>query len=146
MSDAHLSDHEWKLKMAAEGKAIYIPGKTTEQVKAEMAQKERARNEQCKCLVEMPFGTWQNLPDALSEAVYALRSAQAAFDHLHEAISDSAASDPGIIALIELSSRGLRHVSEHEGGLLDEAAFAIRNTVSELIEGKVSGMGKERKS
>ncbi len=146
MSDAHLSDHEWKLKMASEGKAIYIPGKTTEQVKAEMAQKEKARNEKCECLVEMPFGTWQNLPDALSEAVYALRSAQAAFGHLQEALSDSAESDPGILALIELSSRGLRHVCEHEGGVLDEAAFAIRDTVSTLTEGRISSKGKERKS
>lgn len=146
MADEHLSDHEWKLKMAAEGKAIYIPGKTTEQVKAEMAQKERAQNEQCKCLVEMPFGTWKNLPDALSEAVYALRNAQDAFDHVHQALSDSAASDPGLMGLIELSSRGLRHVAENEGELLDDVEFVIREAVSRLAEHKANTKSKERKS
>lgn len=35
-SDAFLSDHEWKLKMAAEGNAVYILGKTAEEIKAEI--------------------------------------------------------------------------------------------------------------
>ncbi|MDF3605458.1 hypothetical protein PE067_04395 [Paracoccus sp. DMF-8] len=39
MTDEHLTDHEWKLKMASEGRAFYIPGKTTAQMKAEQAER-----------------------------------------------------------------------------------------------------------
>lgn len=31
MSDANLTNHEWRPKMAAEGKAIYMTGKTAEE-------------------------------------------------------------------------------------------------------------------
>ncbi len=37
--DSHLSDHEWKLKMAAQGKAVYVPGKTVDEAKAAAAQR-----------------------------------------------------------------------------------------------------------
>ena len=36
--DEMLSDHEWKTKMAVEGKAIYVPGKTVAEVVRETAK------------------------------------------------------------------------------------------------------------
>ncbi|MFV0291995.1 MAG: hypothetical protein ACK5II_01710 [Paracoccus sp. (in: a-proteobacteria)] len=94
----------------------------------------------------LPEAAWNALPDAVSELVYAVRSARNALDHLHQALSDSAASDPGLIGLIELSSRGLRHVAENEGELLDDVEFVIREAVSRLAEHKVNTKSKERKS
>lgn len=96
--------------------------------------------------IALPAAAWRSLPDALSEALHAVRIAQAAFDHLQQAMSDSATSDPGIIGLIELSSRGLQHVSETEGALLDDVEMILRAAVSRMMENEVSGRGKERKS
>ena len=38
-ADKLLTDHEWRLKMAAEGKAIYVPGRSDEEVKAELRKR-----------------------------------------------------------------------------------------------------------
>ena len=96
--------------------------------------------------IALPAAAWRSLPDAMSEALYAVRMARAAFDHLHEALSDSRTSDPGIIGLIELSGRGLQHVSENEGALLDDVERIIRGAVSRMIENEVSSKGKGGKS
>ena len=59
-SDRRLSDHEWRLKMAAEGKAIYVPGLSDEEVKAKLKKKQLGGP------VNVPVPTWPDYPDAIS--------------------------------------------------------------------------------
>ena len=38
--DAHLSDHQWRMKMAAEGKALYVSGRDTDELRATLQKKQ----------------------------------------------------------------------------------------------------------
>lgn len=53
MSDGleHLSDHEWRLEMARQGRAIYVPGKTSEEIRAARAEQESRNAEPVAILV-----------------------------------------------------------------------------------------------
>lgn len=80
-------------------------------------------------VVEIPEEMLSALPEALSEAVYGLWAAQSSFEYLQRELSN-AAGDPGVIALLDLSARGLKQLLEHEGELLNSFDMILRNKAS----------------
>ncbi len=62
----------------------------------------------------LPAGLWADLPDAVSELVYALHYAADAFDHFQENLSRTGGG-PGVIGIAKLSARGLCGIPDKEG-------------------------------
>lgn len=95
--------------------------------------------------ITLPEAAWNALPDAISELSHMVRAAQSAPDHLSGVMSQSLSSDPGMIAMVELASRGLEHVSEHEAALLDDVEMVLRAAVRQMMQDK-DARKAERKS
>lgn len=95
--------------------------------------------------ITLPEAAWRDLPDAMAELCHMIRAAQRMLDHLLEVMSQSLNSDPGIVATVELAKRGLEHVSEHEGTLLDNVEMVLRTAVSQMMKNKIAREA-ERKS
>lgn len=85
MSEENLTDHEWRLKMAAEGRAFYIPGKTTEKMKAKQKKKEDALNHPVS--FSLTAGEMSRLAEAADEVPYLLGHVANIFAFLHSAFS-----------------------------------------------------------
>ncbi len=131
MSDAHLTDHEWKLKMAAEGRAIYQPGKTVEQIKAERLQLEdRAAR---PVTLTLTFDELSKLQDAAHEIPYLLGHATNVFAFLHSAFSGGWAGgdDPGPLSILELSEKAFRAAEDKEGKIIALTAARLREAVQQ---------------
>lgn len=145
MTDDHLSDHEWRMKMAHEGRASYIPGKTFDEVKVERMARDRAAVDAVAYSVELPAGLWADLPDAISELVYVLHHAADGFDHFQENLSN-AGGDPGLIGLAELSARGLRAILDKEGLAVERLGTAVRQINSKAVEDRITKEAMEETS
>mgnify|MGYP006995063361 CR=1 FL=1 len=96
--------------------------------------------------VTLPGTTAHRLPDALSELAYGVRHAQAALDHIQEALSQSMSSDPGLISLIELASMGLERLIENEGEFVAKVEVILRRAVSGSITDDIARNDKGCKS
>lgn len=95
--------------------------------------------------ITLPEAAWAALPDAISELSYKVQAAQSMFDHLSEIMSQGLSSNPGMIPIVELVGRGLKHVSEHECALLDDVEPVLRSAVNQMMQDKAAREA-ERKS
>lgn len=96
-SDEHLTDHEWRLKMAAEGKAFYLPGRSV----IDLRPKETV---------------------AFSEAVKAAHGVLDELDHglrfLHRMVSEET-DHLGLEATVALWCRAVRSVLDDKADTLE---------------------------
>lgn len=92
--------------------------------------------------ITLPEAAWMDLPDAISELTHMVRMTQEVMCHLFDVMCQSTSSDPGIVAMLELASRGLTHVSEHECALLDDVEMVLRRAVSRMVQEKVANAAK----
>ncbi|MDF3606240.1 hypothetical protein PE067_08900 [Paracoccus sp. DMF-8] len=92
--------------------------------------------------IVLPEAAWDALPDAISELSHVVRCAQSALDHLSGVMSQSLSSDPGMIAMVDLASRGLQHVSEHEAALLDDVEMVPRAAVGRMVQERADNEAK----
>lgn len=141
-SDAHLSDHEWRLKMAAEGKAFYVPGRSVAEVKAEIGQSvtfpdavspiqawqdaraaggnnqaiRNGQEGQAMINVAMTTDEWAIYQKALNEVPYLLIHASNVFKYLY-AVQGSGFDEPSsaVLSIYELCGRALSSAAEDEG-------------------------------
>ena len=67
--DARLSDHEWCLNLAAEGKAIYIPGKSPEEWRADYERRSGKNTPTSLPMTKFEANTIGGLIEILLEAV-----------------------------------------------------------------------------
>lgn len=122
--DAHLSDHEWRLKMAAEGKAIYIPGKTVEEVLDDRAAQAEARARKVSRPVTLSEEDWSGVDTALPDTLEMLTD-------LHYVLLTLSYLDdldqPEVNATLRLAARAVRSFSQSEGAALDRLDFALRH-------------------
>ena len=107
--DAFLSDHEWKLKMAAEGKALYIPGKTAEETKAEMAAKAAALAQKSCRNITMTAGEWIAIDTAISDVMEVLFDVRNVFNEL--AYADDL-DQPWVNSMTRLSARAIHGLED----------------------------------
>lgn len=107
--DAFLSDHEWKLKMAAEGNAVYIPGKTAEEIKAEMAAKAAALAQRSCRNITMTAGERNVIDTAISDVMGILLDVRNVFNKL--AYADDL-DQPWVNSMTRLSARAIHGLED----------------------------------
>ncbi len=133
MSDAHLTDHEWKLKMAAEGKAVYVPGKTEEQIMAERKERERVNLRVC---LEVNKDAFKAVERAVDNAMTNYGMAADAFELMSMASSGElvAENDFRLSQTLQLLSHGMRHLAETEGSELAEFGMMLFRALRDQSE------------
>ena len=136
MPDAHLTDHEWRLKMAAEGRALYIPGKTTAQMKAEQKKKEDALNHHVS--FSLTAGEMSRFAEAAEEIPYLLGHAANIFAFLHSAFSAGwcGADDPGPLSILELSEKAFLAARDREGEIMASISPRLRDAAAQHMSGE----------
>ena len=109
MTDEHLTDHEWKLKMASEGRAFYIPGKTTAQMKAEQA--ERAESVTLMISAEQAAA----LISATGNIPYLLHHCATLMEYIEVTTSMGHIDDNTMIALTAITARAMKEAFKKDG-------------------------------
>lgn len=109
--DAPLSDHEWKLKMAAEGKAIYIPGKTAEEIKAEMAAKAEGLARKSRRIITMTVGEWNAIDTATVDVMEILLDVRYVLNELAYAVD---LDQPLVNSMTRLAARAVQGLEDKE--------------------------------
>lgn len=152
-SDAHLTDHEWRLKMAAEGKAFYVPGKSVAEIKAEIGQSvtfpdavspiqawqdaraaggnnqaiRNGQEGQAMINVAMTEEQYRKFEGAMGEVPYLLSHAGNVFDFLFAVRSGGfTADESGFLSILELCGRAFQSAAEQEGATLAELDSMMR--------------------
>lgn len=135
MPEENLTDHEWRLKMAAEGRAFYISGKTTEQMKAKQKKKEDALNHPVS--FSLTAGEMSRFAEAADEIPYLLGHAANIFAFLHSAFSAGwcGADDPGPLSILELSEKAFRAARDSEGEIMASISPRLRDAVTQHMSG-----------
>lgn len=124
MSDAHLTDHEWKLKMAREGKALYVPGKTDEQVKAEM---DGARRKSLRLHLDVSLIEQEDWQKAADTAATNYSAAADALDLLSSCIGLGAiaSDDHALSSTLYILGQGMRSLAETQGSDLSQLGLSL---------------------
>ncbi len=136
-NDAYLTDHEWRLKEAAAGRAFYLPGRSVEVVKAELEEKRKGRkpsaskekievSEVTLCLTKKDAQAFCRAADDIE---YLLGITDTFLETIRLGISGGFLSrnENGLNALLDLGARGLRHATASEGRTLGQLGMRFRD-------------------
>lgn len=120
---SHLTDHEWRLNQAAEGKAIYVTNQAAEE---KMAGKKTAGEEITLTLTDEDAQAFHRAAD---DAEYLFAVTGTFLETLRLGISGGFLSgdENGLNALLELGRRGMHHAEEHEGRVLGRLGMRFRD-------------------
>lgn len=130
-TDALLSDHEWKLKMAAEGKVIYVPGKTAEHIKAEMAAQAKQLARKSARTITLAAENWRGLDTAIPDIIETLADARNLFSGL--ACMDDPDRDM-VHSMKRLAARAIESTEEKEVRLLERLDSTVREGAAREAE------------
>lgn len=127
-ADAQLTDHEWWLKMAAEGKALYLPGKTVEEMKAAMEERKMSEATLERRSIELKKAEWAALDMAIPNLIEVLHDTRRALEEYGNSIGYSI--DPGpteVAGFMRLVARAIQSMNE-EIQLIDRLDTVIRHS------------------
>ncbi len=127
--DAVETDHEFKTRMAAEGKAIYVPGKTVAEVKAAQAA-ESARRAQPKLLaLELSEEQFDALDLAIPEACELIADAGRIFSFLVGGYVSGRIDpeDVGAHSIMRMAAKALNGAETREIAALDMIEQKLRH-------------------
>lgn len=125
---SHETDHEFRLRMAAEGRAIYLPGKTIEEIAAERAQDEKRRAQQTARIVTLSEGDWSELDVALPDVFELVNDLGNIFSMLAWAED---LDQPWITSMLKVAARAVRSMEDKELAALDRLDTGIRQAKQE---------------
>jgi hypothetical protein len=125
------TDHEFKTRMAAEGRAIYVPGKTAEEAKAAKAAKAAALVQPLPRRLILTKEEWSGLDTAIPDVIEAIADVRALF---HDLAYSDALDQPWVNAAMRLAGRAFISMERHELSLLDRLDRAIRDSSKERVE------------
>ncbi len=135
--EAYLTDHEWRLRQAREGKAIYVPGRPVEVVKAEIEVMRKSRSpasnrekiEVTEVALSLTKKDAQAFHRAADDVEYLLGITSTFLETIRLGIGGGFLSDNenGLNALLDLGARGLRHAEENEGRTLGKLGMRFRD-------------------
>jgi len=125
MTDAALSDHECKLRMASEGKAIYLPGKSVEEMKAELAAEAKAGERLSSWVITLSKQDWSAIDTAIPDTIEILHDVRCL---LHSMAYEEDLDQPWVNAALRLAARAVQSMEEKEVATLDRLDAAIRKT------------------
>lgn len=123
--DEMSSDHEWKTKMAAEGKAIYVPGKTVAEM-AEQTAKASAQKAQLEAReLALSNAQWSELDVAIPDIIEMVSDVRNVFwDMAYQECLDK----PSINSMMRLAARALLSFEGKEIEAFDQLDSAIRRS------------------
>ena len=128
VTDEHLSDHQWRLKMADEGKALYIPGKTIEQVKAERKAAEEQAASLSARTIAMTGYDWDVLSTAIPDVVEVLHDLRNLLEM--SALADFIGiSKSQTASMMRLAARAVGSMENREIEALDRLDHTIRHAI-----------------
>lgn len=118
------TDHEFRLRMAREGKALYIPGKSVEEAKADIARK----------LGKAPSAALDPvkafLAGRMEETYRAVSDAEAAFGFLTELLEDGDhAADPRLSTVMRICHASLARALDQNASHVDEVTALLFSMV-----------------
>ncbi|WP_439526863.1 hypothetical protein [Roseovarius mucosus] len=118
------TEEDYRVKNAREGRAIYSPGKTVEEIKAEQSTLRALRVE-----LKMTDDQANRFCDSLDDVAFLYTSAANLFDLIQEGASSGfAGSDhPGIVAACEFASIALRHKAETGGEAVNDLGRMLKS-------------------
>lgn len=123
------TDHEWKTRMAAEGRAIYHPGKSAEEVRAELAATEERRAVRHAFTLELTEEELGQLDVALPDLGELVEDAAAvlslASDDMYAGCLDP--EDTRVWSALRLAGRALRLAKDRELAALDMIDARLRS-------------------
>ncbi len=120
--DAHLSDHEWRLKMAAEGKACDVPGKTLEEMQA---AKVAPQTHVSSRVVGLTDEEWSGVDTAIPDVIELLSDVRNVFLDLSY-MEDL--DQPGVNSILRLAGRAVQSMIYKEVQILDRLDVAVRSS------------------
>ena len=131
------TDHEFKTRMAAEGRAIYVPGKTDEQIKAERAEEAERRDTALAVTIELTQGQLDQLDTALPDAIELIEDAGAVLSFISDSLFSGHidAEDHRAWCAMRLSARALRLATDRELMILDTLDARLRATRKSKAKG-----------
>lgn len=117
------TEEDYRVKNAREGRAIFSPGKTIEEIKAEQATMRALRVQ-----LTMTEDQANRFCDSLDDVDFLYQSAAQLFDLIREgAVSGFTGADhPGIVAACEFASIALRHKAETDGEAVNELGRMLK--------------------
>jgi hypothetical protein len=126
--DASLTDHQWRLKMAAEGKAIYVPGKSLdEQIEAEAKRRASLTSR----TVGLTNDEWNALETAIPDVLEVIYDVKNVFSEL--GYMDDL-DRPAISSILRLAARAVSRMEERELKVLDRLDTAVRASQLEAAQ------------
>lgn len=127
------TDHEFRLRMAREGRAIYLPGITVEEVRAKAARKTKPK----PLTLGLSDDELDVLDKALPDLMALVSDAGRAFDLLAAgfALGHFDSDDAGVRALMRLSSRALTLAEDRELAAVDALDMKLRQSRNALDQG-----------
>ena len=126
------TDHEFRLRMAREGRATYVPGKTGEEVKAAQAAHAAKAAEIRPYLIHLSRADAQSLDSALEDTLGLIRDAAAIFVFLGEGGGDS--DDYAAMAICRVASRALSFAETKEAPAIATLDSEIRRVTAAYAE------------
>lgn len=127
------TDHEFRTRMAAEGRAIYVPGKSLDEIAERRASEEAARNAPRRLVIELTEEQISALDLALPDACELIWDAGHIFRLVESGITSGfmQPDDAGILSLLRVASRAMMQTEEHEIALLGMLDQKIRRAASD---------------
>lgn len=125
------TDHEWRLRQAREGRAIYLPGKSIEEVKASMAMK--ANKGPAETVeISLPLDQARVMAEAASETEYLLGCASEVFGLIWSGLASGFLdrNEAGLSAVLDLCSRAMRGAAEKEGEAVGRLARELDQAIN----------------
>lgn len=151
MSDG---EEDYRLKAAREGLAIYVPGRSVEEVRAEIAKSQgRARaanansydeSTEQMITVTMTEAQFSSIESATGEVPYLLSHAGNVFEFLFRIkAAGFDADDSGYLSIFELCGRAFRTAAEKEGEAIADLDRLMRSAKSAQIDAKSQPLHSE---
>ena len=126
--DAHLSDHQWRMKMAAEGKALYVSGRDTDALIA--AETDRRTLLQPR-MVELTTEEWSGIDTAIPDIIELLNDVRNGFWDLSYTED---LDQPGVNSIMRLAARAVQSMENKEIHVLGRLDTAVRSSRAEALK------------
>jgi len=111
--------------MASEGKAIYLPGKSVEEMKAELAAEAKAGERLSSWVITLSKQDWSAIDTAIPDTIEILHDVRCL---LHSMAYEEDLDQPWVNAALRLAARAVQSMEEKEVATLDRLDAAIRKT------------------
>lgn len=126
------TDHDFRLRMAREGRALYVPGKTAEEVKAAQDARAAEAAEIRPYLIHLSRAQARSLDTALDDTLSLIRDAAAIFAYLGDGAMEG--NDYAAMAPCRVASRALGFAETKEAPAIAALDSELRRVTAAYAE------------